>query len=191
VLTTLQIIAGIWIVFIAYLFIPVLWARTPVERMSIQYILLLIIFVIIVMIIAIIFASYEPHALVFHVIPNSQLTGVIGIILTIIGLGFSTWARLHLGKNWSSMVEVKVGHELIRTGPYRIVRNPMYTGFIIAFVGAVIAVGNLLAFVVLVIFSVSIVIKIKAEEKILLEKFGEDYLQYKRDVKASIIPWVV
>jgi protein-S-isoprenylcysteine O-methyltransferase Ste14 len=89
------------------------------------------------------------------------------------------------------MVMIKVGHQLIRTGPYRIVRNPIYTGILIAFVGAAIAIGELLAFVALVIGFVSVWVKIKAEEEILLEKFGKEYLQYKRDVRAAIIPWVV
>ncbi|HYA31239.1 MAG TPA: isoprenylcysteine carboxylmethyltransferase family protein [Thermodesulfovibrionales bacterium] len=187
----LQIIAGIWIVFMAFLFIPALWASTPVERRSIQYVKWSIILALIVVAIVVFLSSYKSKTLILRIIPDSQLAGIIGIILTFIGLGFSTWARLHLGKNWSSMVEVKVGHRLVRTGPYRIVRNPMYTGFIISFVGAAIAFGQVLGFIVLTIVFVSIWVKIKAEEKILLEKFGVEYMQYKKDVRAAIIPWVV
>ena len=78
-------------------------------------------------------------------------TEITGIILTIAGLGFSAWARRHLGRYWSSMVMVKVGHQLIRTGPYRIVRNPIYTGIFVAFLGAAVAIGELLAFAALLL----------------------------------------
>ena len=85
---------------------------------------------------------------------------------------------------------IKTGHQLIRTGPYRFVRNPMYTGILIAFLGAVIAIGELLALFALAIGIVSIWVKIKAEEELLLEKFGEEYVHYKQEVKA-IIPFVL
>ncbi|MGA2914308.1 MAG: isoprenylcysteine carboxylmethyltransferase family protein [Methanoregula sp.] len=189
--TYLQIIAGIWAVFMAFLFIPALQVGAPVERRSSRYIQWSFIIAIIVMILVIILARYESQTLALRVIPDSPVAGITGIVLTIAGLGFSAWARRHLGKYWSSMVMVKVGHRIIRTGPYRIVRNPMYTGLLIAFVGAAIAIGELLAFVALIIGIVSVLVKIKAEEEILLEKFGEEYLQYKRDVGAAIIPWVV
>ncbi|MGA2122482.1 MAG: isoprenylcysteine carboxylmethyltransferase family protein [Methanoregula sp.] len=190
-LTYLQIIAGIWIVFMILFFIPALRDGIPVERRSSRYIRWSFMVALAVVILAIVLATYEPDALVLRVIPGSPLAGMTGIVITLAGLGFSAWARYHLGRYWSSMVMIKVGHQLIRTGPYRIVRNPIYTGILIAFVGAAIAIGELLAFVALVIGFASIWVKIKAEEEILLEKFGEEYLQYKRDVRAAIIPWVV
>ena len=85
---------------------------------------------------------------------------------------------------------VKTGHHLIRTGPYRIIRNPMYTGMLAAFVGAAIAIGELLAFVVVGIIGIGLWLKIKAEEEILHEKFGEEYIQFKREVKA-LIPYIL
>ena len=134
--------------------------------------------------------TFESEVLVLRIVPDSPLAGVTGILLTIAGLSFSWWARHHLGKYWSSMVEVKVGHRLIRTGPYGFVRNPMYAGILVAFPGAAIAIGEVLAFVVFLIGFVSVWVKIKAEERILTEKFGEEYLHYKREVKA-LIPFVL
>ncbi len=190
-LTYLQIIAGIWIVFMAFVYIPSLFFRAPIERISSRYVRRSIIIAIVVLILFIILARYESYTLILRIIPDSQLAGITGIVLTIAGLGFSAWARLHLGRYWSSMVMVRIGHRIIKTGPYRIVRNPMYTGLFIAFVGAAIVIGDLVAFVALGIGIVSVWIKIKAEEEILTEKFGEEYLQYKRDVRAAIIPWIV
>jgi len=190
-LTYLQIIAGIWIIFMAFIYIPSLFFRAPVERMSSRYLQSSIILAVIVIILFIILARYGSGTLLLRVIPDSPLAGITGIVLTITGLGFSAWARIHLGRYWSSMVMVRIGHRIIKTGPYRIVRNPMYTGLFIAFVGAAIAIGELVAFVAIGIGIASIWVKIKAEEEILLEKFGEEYLEYKRDVKAAIIPWIV
>jgi protein-S-isoprenylcysteine O-methyltransferase Ste14 len=190
-LTYLQIIAGIWIVFMILFFVPALRDGIPVERRSSHYIRWSFMVALGVVILVIILATYESDALVLRVIPESPLTGITGIVLTIAGLGCSAWARNHLGRYWSSMVMIKVGHQLIRTGPYRIVRNPMYTGLLIAFTGAAIAIGELLAVVALVIGFASVWVKIKAEEEILLEKFGGEYLQYKRDVRGAIIPYVV
>jgi len=187
----LPIIAGIWIIFFAYLYIPALCGGAPVERRSFAYIQRSIVVIVIAVILVIVLASFGSEALVFRVVPDTPFAGIAGIILTITGLGFSAWARHHLGKYWSSMVQVKVGHQIIRTGPYGIVRNPMYTGILIAFVGAAIAIGELFAFVALAIGILSIWIKIKSEEEILTEKFDGEYLQYKRDVKAALIPYVV
>jgi protein-S-isoprenylcysteine O-methyltransferase Ste14 len=186
----LQIIAGIWIVFMAFLFIPALLGGIPVERRSKKYLRWSFIVAISVVILVFLFGTFESDMLSLRLVPDSPFAGITGIILTMAGLGFSGWARRHLGRYWSSMVEIKIGHQLIRTGPYRIVRNPMYTGILIAFLGAVIAIGELVAFVALVIGIVSIGVKIKAEEEILSGKFGEEYLKYKREVKA-IIPFII
>jgi hypothetical protein len=83
----LQIIAGIWIVFMAFLFIPALWASTPVERRSIRYIEWSIILAIIIVTIVVLLGSYESKILILRVYPDSQLAGITGIILAIIGLG--------------------------------------------------------------------------------------------------------
>jgi protein-S-isoprenylcysteine O-methyltransferase Ste14 len=187
----LPIIAGIWIIFLAFLYIPALRTGAPVEQRSVTYIQRSFIIAIFAVILVIVVASFGSETLTLRVVPDSPYAGITGILLTLAGLGFSAWARYHLGKYWSSMVQIKVGHRIIRTGPYGIVRNPMYTGILIAFVGAVTAIGELLAFVALVIAILSIWVKIQAEEEILTGKFGKEYLQYKRDVKAALIPHII
>ena len=66
----------------------------------------------------------------------------------------------------------------------------MYTGMLAAFAGAAIAIGELMAFVAVGIAGIGIWLKIKAEEEILQEKFGEDSLQFKREVK-TLIPYIL
>ncbi len=69
-------------------------------------------------------------------------------------------------------------------------RNPIYTGILIGFAGAVIVVGRVWALGAILILLAGFLIKIQAEEKVLLEKFGEEYVRYRNEVKA-LIPFVV
>ena len=73
--------------------------------------------------------TFDPHA-----IGPLQLAG-LAVLLA--GLAFSVWARLHLGTNWSVSVTLKEDHELVRSGPYGLVRHPIYTGCLLALLGAV------------------------------------------------------
>ena len=75
-------------------------------------------------------------------VPNSQLTGATGLLLVLLGVAFSIWARLVLGGNWSSAVTVKQGHTLVCRGPYTIVRHPIYTGILLALLGVALIVGE-------------------------------------------------
>src|ERR1700684_746038 len=66
----------------------------------------------------------------------------LGAAVTIAGLLFAVWAREHLGSNWSRSVTIKQGHELITTGPYAVVRHPIYTGILAGFLGSAIALSQ-------------------------------------------------
>src|SRR5690348_11679011 len=59
----------------------------------------------------------------------------LAALMTVLGLLFAVWARVHLGRNWSSVVTIKEGHELIDTGPYALVSHPIYAGLLVAFIG--------------------------------------------------------
>jgi protein-S-isoprenylcysteine O-methyltransferase Ste14 len=113
-----------------------------------------------------------------------------GVGLVVLGLGFTVWARVVLGGNWSAMVTVKQSHEIVRAGPYRAIRHPIYTGLIVAVVGCAIARGDgrgvlALAMVVLVLWR-----KLRLEERWMTEEFGEQYEAYRRNTWA-LIPFVL
>jgi protein-S-isoprenylcysteine O-methyltransferase Ste14 len=119
----------------------------------------------------------------------SPTVSVVGFLLTVVGLGFALWARLYIGRNWSGLIELKEGHQLIRTGPYAIVRHPIYSGFMLATLGTAIAyrvVGGLISFVMIVL---AWGYKARLEEVALREYFGPDYDLYAQSVKG-LIPFV-
>src|SRR6516165_8609597 len=100
----------------------------------------------------------------------------LGATLTAAGLLFSIWARHHLGKNWSQAVTVKHDHEFIVTGPYSIVRHPIYSGLLLDFIGSALARAEFLFAVVLVF--VALWRKLKLEEKWMHAQFGDSYEAY-------------
>lgn len=116
--------------------------------------------------------------------------GWIGLALTVAGIAFALLARFYLGRNWSGVVTVKEDHELIRSGPYRLVRHPIHSGLLLALIGTEIALGRAWALIVVGMASLIYIYKIRLEEQFMIEQFGEQYRQYKRETKA-IIPFVV
>lgn len=125
-----------------------------------------------------------------QIVPRTEALFVIGALLLAAGLSFSVWARLHLGQHWSGHVTLKAGHKLIRTGPYAIVRHPIYTGILLAIVGTAIAIDQGRGVLALVIAVEANVRKLRLEERWLTEEFGSEYEQYRREVKG-LIPGVV
>ena len=111
----------------------------------------------------------------------------LGDLLTAGGLLFSIWARAHLGKYWSGKITLKVGHKLIRTGPYRLVRHPIYTGLIAGALGGALAAETGDALLGLAMFIASCFLKVRWEEELLTTEFGEEYTTFKREV-PMIVP---
>ena len=109
-----------------------------------------------------------------------------GAAITAGGLLFSVWARRHLGKNWSQAVTLKKDHELIITGPYSLVRHPIYTGLLLAFLGSAIARAEWRGLLALALIFIALWRKLTLEEKWMREHFGDSYEAYSRRVRALI-----
>lgn len=111
-----------------------------------------------------------------------------GALITAIGLLFAIWARVVIGRNWSGTVTIKRGHELIFSGPYALVRHPIYTGLLLAFIGSAAARGQWRG--VLAVFAVWAALwrKLRVEECWMVERFGEQYVAYSQRVPA-IVPF--
>jgi len=109
--------------------------------------------------------------------------------LVAIGLGFSAWARVWLGGNWSAEVTIKQNHELVRSGPYALVRHPIYTGVLLSLIGTALSVDKWRAFIGLILVAAGFLRKIVIEERFMLAEFGEAYEHYRAEVPA-LIPFV-
>lgn len=110
----------------------------------------------------------------------------VGLVLTWGGLAFSVWARLYLGSNWSASVQIKQGHELVRSGPYRFVRHPIYTGMLSAFLGCALAMDQWRGVLAFVIVLAGFIYKLRLEERWMLETFGDAYRDYRQHSRALI-----
>ena len=132
---------------------------------------------------------HRQHPFQIIVLPHSPPLDALGVALAVLGLCLAIWARVALGRNWSGTVTFKENHELIQQGSYAYVRHPIYTAMLLMFLGTALAlgtVGGLLGFPILFL---SFWIKYRQEEALMIEHFGNRYLDYKKRVKA-IIPFV-
>ena len=114
----------------------------------------------------------------------------LGAAITIAGFLFAVWAREHLGRNWSRSVTIKQGHELITTGPYAMVRHPIYTGILTGFLGMAIAISQVRGFIVFVLIFLVFWIKLRMEEQWLRSQFGETYATYAHQT-AALVPYLL
>jgi protein-S-isoprenylcysteine O-methyltransferase Ste14 len=114
----------------------------------------------------------------------------IGAAVTAGGLLFSVWARRHLGANWSQAVTVKQDHKLISSGPYALVRHPIYTGLLLGFVGSAVALGEWRGLLAVALVCAVLWHKLRLEEKWMRAQFGEPYATYSRHV-AALVPFII
>jgi len=113
-------------------------------------------------------------------------TAALGVAITAAGLGFAMWARAYIGTNWSSSVTVKVGHQLVRTGPYRWVRHPIYTGLILAMLGTALERRQVRGLVAVLLLYAGFKIKSRIEERTMTNTFGAEYDDYSRSTGAIV-----
>ena len=111
----------------------------------------------------------------------------VGIALSSLGVAFSLWAIVTLGRHYDLVLEVHEDHELIRGGPYALVRHPVYTGLALHFAGVCLATGNalLIAGTLLLSFP-AFYLRASAEETLLRERFGVEYEKYAREVPMLV-----
>lgn len=125
-----------------------------------------------------------------RILPATRPVFFTGTALVVAGMAFSIWARAYLGRNWSGVVTLKTDHELIRSGPYRFVRHPIYTGLLVAIAGSAMVRGEWRGVVAIAIAIAALWRKLRLEERWLGETFGDEYAKYRAEVSA-LIPFVL
>jgi protein-S-isoprenylcysteine O-methyltransferase Ste14 len=118
-------------------------------------------------------------------INSNQWRAGLGLVLFALGLGFAIWARVHIGRNWGTPMSRKDDPELVTSGPYRLVRHPIYSGIVVGLVGTAVALSWpwLIAVVLAgVYFGYSATV----EERYLTEQFPDAYPKYRRSTKMLV-----
>lgn len=140
-----------------------------------------------VLMLALFLAIWPVPWMIGWFLPNrSPLWALVGGTVQAGFLLFAVWARRHLGRNWSAEVRIAVDHQLIRTGPYRFLRHPIYTAMLGMVLGTAITCGQYHALLGLAILLIAYVRKSQLEEKILAQTFGAEYETYRRDTWALV-----
>jgi len=132
--------------------------------------------------------TFRPLHIVL--VPVSIVTQLVGIVLCATGIAIAIWARRVLGTNWSGIITLKQDHELIRRGPYRVVRHPIYSGVLLGAAGSFLALLPTVQGAICMLFLFAgLRLKSLFEESLLSRHFPGEYPQYRREVKA-LIPFV-
>jgi protein-S-isoprenylcysteine O-methyltransferase Ste14 len=169
----------LWYVFILFWFVSALKRKKTKQRESIVQRLVYVAPLIIAVLLL-----YDGRAdfgwLATYFVPHTLTAQWAGVAIMALGLAMAIWARVHLGSNWSGVVTLKEGHELIRTGPYRSIRHPIYTGILIGFLGNAIVNGQVRALIALAVIWASFYIKARREEALLRQEFGPKFDEHAR-----------
>jgi len=121
-------------------------------------------------------------------LPLPAVLAPAGIAVAACGAAFTIMARACLGQNWSATATIERGHELVLVGPYRLVRHPIYTGMFVTVIGTAMASGELRHLLVVPLVLLAFWIKARAEERLLLGEFGDQYARYRHEVRGAILP---
>ena len=121
---------------------------------------------------------------------NSEILLILGLIIYVIGALITILSRFQLGRYGSGRLKIQKEHELITKGIYKKIRNPMYLGGLIGVIGfCFVFRGFIMMFVVITLYFIIFRNRMIYEEEILLEQFGEEYLEYMKKTKR-IIPYI-
>jgi protein-S-isoprenylcysteine O-methyltransferase Ste14 len=119
-------------------------------------------------------------------LPDNHFVVAVGLVIEAAFILLAVWARRHLGSNWSGEVRVAAGHQLVRTGPYRLIRHPIYTAVLGMYFGTAIVSGEIHAPIALAIVALAYWRKIRMEERAMGETFGAEHEAYRRDTWALV-----
>jgi protein-S-isoprenylcysteine O-methyltransferase Ste14 len=139
--------------------------------------------IVVVAILAIRLGAFRGHGL-----DTDPWRAGAGLVLFALGLAFAIWARMHIGRNWGTPMTEKDEPELVTSGPYHLVRHPIYSGILIAGIGTAVALSWLWLTAV-ALAGIYFLYSATVEERYLTDRFPEGYPRYKRSTKM-LVPFV-
>ena len=122
-----------------------------------------------------------------HFIAPRPALEVVGVVLTYLGLGLTIWSRAHLGRYWSGVVALKQDHRLIQSGPYQVVRHPLYSGIILAAIGMGLCVTTWSSLLGVALLTACFERRAHKEDTLLASEFGAEFEGY-RQRTGRLIP---
>jgi protein-S-isoprenylcysteine O-methyltransferase Ste14 len=136
-------------------------------------------------IVVIVIALFRLGAFRGHGLDTDAWRAGVGLLLFALGLGFAIWARVHIGRNWGTPMTQKDQPELVTSGPYQLVRHPIYSGILVAGFGTALALNWLFVSAV-VLVGIYFIYSAIVEERYLTEQFPVAYPEYKRSTKMLV-----
>jgi len=183
--TPITVVSTLWVLWVLSWVLAARWSGATVVRQSKRDRLLHSVF----MWSGTFFLFFRPAALGplgTRIVSASAALGWAAAALALLGLGWTWWARIHLGRLWSSAVTLKADHALVRSGPYRITRHPIYTGLLVAFIATALLRDDVAGALGLALLVVGLRLKVRQEEQLLGQHFGAAYQQYRAQVSALL-----
>jgi protein-S-isoprenylcysteine O-methyltransferase Ste14 len=186
--TPLSVIRAAWIVWLISWFAAAAWSERTVRRPAVRREVL---YRVLTLAGAMFMFGFNPDGerADTPLWPVAPSVGWLLAALVICGFLFTWWARIHLGQLWSSSVTRKEHHHVVDTGPYALVRHPIYTGLLLAIVATVLLRGTIITLTGSALIAAGIYIKARVEEEFLRQQLGEPYAVYARHV-PMLLPFI-
>jgi protein-S-isoprenylcysteine O-methyltransferase Ste14 len=124
-----------------------------------------------------------------HSVNHDLLLGGIGLALFALGLGLAVWARVYLGSNWGMPMTQKDDPELVTSGPYHLIRHPIYSGILLAMIGTAVAV-SVYWLIAVIVLGAYFIYSATQEERYMSERLPDAYPEYKRSTKM-LVPFLL
>ncbi len=176
-------IIACYVAFYAYLLVAAFRQKRTLERVRYPRFPILLLVLILMLVIGRVFPGTALGHFFSH---RPAWRAVLADAIVLAGLVVAFWARTVLGGNWSSRTVFKEGHELIRRGPYRYVRHPLYTGMLLMLVGVVVWIANVWVLIIFAVCVLGVLTRARQEEALLSRHFPIAYPEYKRRTKRLI-----
>jgi protein-S-isoprenylcysteine O-methyltransferase Ste14 len=187
-MTPMPALVALWAVFVVSWIVAAVWARQTVRRSTSRFQAPLVVGVLVAGLLLALAVLWLP-AMRQPVWQSSAGFGWAMFAVTVVGLAFCWWARLHLGALWSAGISRKEDHRIVDTGPYGIVRHPMYSGVFLGLFAMAAFRGRPLDFAIAVLLTLFFALKALVEEEFLRAELGADYNAYRARV-PMLVPFL-